>query len=134
MIKVVAGLIINHENKVLITQRSSGKSYPLEWEFPGGKIEQDETNEAALAREIREELSADITGTTYFGQTVYHYPELSVELYFYRTRIVGDKLILHEHHSAEWIEPRKLSQYQFLAADKEIINKIIGCGDLFFQF
>ena len=75
MIDVVAAVIQNEEGKILIAQRNLKKSQGGLWEFPGGKIEPNETKEEAIIREIKEEMDIDIEAKKFIGQKVFNYPD-----------------------------------------------------------
>ena len=68
---VVAGIFISHDKSILLAQRSAEKSFPLQWEFPGGKIEEGENSESALKRELFEELNIEVNDMKYFDSVVH---------------------------------------------------------------
>ena len=82
MINVVAAIIRNKEGKILIAQRNLKKSQGGLWEFPGGKIEENETREEAIVREIKEELEMDIKVISYFDEKLYEYGDMEVKRYY----------------------------------------------------
>ncbi len=124
-IKVVAGLILQN-NKLLICQRPNFKDHPLKWEFPGGKIKNDETNEEALIREINEELSINIINYEEMISYNFNYKDLNkkVFIYFYLVNNFSGKVLNNFHKELKWIEIKDIRQYDFLEGDLKIIDHI----------
>ena len=123
MIEVVAGIIYK-DDKFLIAQRNLKKSQGGLWEFPGGKIEKNETGEEALIREIKEEFNADIKVDTYIGENLHHYPEKDIKLIFFKATLLSDKIELLEHEDYKWINKEDKDNFEFAGADKEVFNMI----------
>ena len=124
-IKVVAGLILQN-NKLLICQRPNFKDHPLKWEFPGGKIEKNDTNEEALIREINEELSINIINCDELisYDFNYKYSNKCVFIYFYLVNNFSGKVINNFHKELKWIEIKDIREYDFLEGDLKIIDHI----------
>ena len=124
-IKVVAGLILQN-NKLLICQRPNFKDHPLKWEFPGGKIKNDETNEEALIREINEELSIKVINCDELISYNFNYKDLNkrVFIYFYLVNNFSGKVINNFHKELKWIEIKDIREYDFLEGDLKIIDHI----------
>ena len=122
MINVVAAIIRNDEDKILIAQRNLHKSQGGLWEFPGGKIEDHETREEALIREIKEELDMDIEVEGYFDELSYEYPGKTIDLIAFNCRIIGDKYTVLEHEQVAWITKEEFKDYEFAPADQHFIN------------
>ncbi len=124
-IKVVAGLILQN-NKLLICQRPNFKDHPLKWEFPGGKIKNDETNEEALIREINEELSINIINYEELISYNFNYKDLNkkVFIYFYIVNNFSGKVLNNFHKELKWIEIKDIREYDFLEGDLKIIDHI----------
>lgn len=122
MIEVVAGIIYNNEGKFLIAQRNLKKAQGGYWEFPGGKLEQGETYQEALRREIKEEFNADIEVTDYVGENVHHYPEKDIRLTFYKAKLISDNIELLEHEDYRWIEKNEKDNFEFAGADKNVFE------------
>ena len=124
-IKVVAGLILQN-NKLLICQRPNFKDHPLKWEFPGGKIKNDETNEEALIREINEELSINIINYEKLISYNFNYKDLNkkVFIYFYLVNNFSGKVLNNFHKELKWIEIKDIREYDFLEGDLKIIDYI----------
>lgn len=123
MIEVVAGIIYKN-NKFLIAQRNLKKDQGGLWEFPGGKVEKNESYENALIREIKEELNADIEVDEYVGENVHHYPEKDIKLIFYKAKLLSEKIELLEHESYEWITKEEKDKFEFAGADKVVFDLI----------
>lgn len=121
-IEVVAA-IIRKEDKVFATQRGYGE-WKDWWEFPGGKMEQGETPEEALIREIREELSVEINVDEYFCTVDYDYPKFHLTMHCYICSLHTDAIHLNEHESAQWLAKCELDSVNWLPADKSIIEKL----------
>ena len=123
LIEVVAGIIYK-DDKFLIAQRSLKKAQGGYWEFPGGKVEVNETNQEALKREIKEEFNADIDVKEFVGEIIHHYPEKDIKLSFYKADLIGDKLELLEHEDYKWISKEEKMKFQFAGADEKIFDLI----------
>ncbi len=121
-IEVVAA-IIKKDNKVLATQRGHGAFKGL-WEFPGGKIEVGETKEAALIREVKEELNIEIEINEFFQTVDFDYPQFHVQLHFYFAHMVKGEIVLLDHKDARWLSMEELDSVEWLEADIEIIEKL----------
>ena len=124
MINVVAG-ILRDQDKVLIAQRGKGKHQEYKWEFPGGKLEENESDEDALKREFQEELDIDINVDNFLCEVVYKYPQMEAKIrsYFIST---NDKDIKNlEHESMQWVSIQELKKYDLVAADILMVDKIL---------
>ena len=121
-INVVAA-IIRDDNRVLATQRGYG-DYKDGWEFPGGKIEQGETPQQALAREIKEELDTEIVIGDRLTTIDFDYPTFHLHMRCYWCQIVEGTPVLKEHEAARWLPSEQLYSVEWLPADKEIIPLI----------
>jgi 8-oxo-dGTP diphosphatase len=118
----VACAIIEHDGKVLAAQRSETMSLPLKWEFPGGKILEQESPEACLVREVMEELGLYVTVGRALPQVSHAYADFSVTLYPFICTIVAGTLTLHEHKAVRWLQPAGLPSLDWAAADLPIIT------------
>ena len=121
-IEVVAA-IIRKKDKVFATQRGYGE-WKDWWEFPGGKMEQGETPEEALKREICEELSAEINVDELFSTVDYDYPKFHLTMHCYLCTLLKDAMHLNEHESARWLAKDELDSVKWLPADKSKIKKL----------
>ncbi len=122
-IEVVAA-IIRKEDKVFATQRGYGE-WKDWWEFPGGKMEPGETPEAALKREIYEELSTEICVDEFLCTVEYDYPKFHLSMHCYWCHIENGSLTLKEHEAARWLKQGEFDSVEWLPADKEVLNKIM---------
>ena len=126
MIDVVAAIIKNKEGKILIAQRNKKKSQGGLWEFPGGKIEKEETKENAIVREIKEELNMDIICDGYFDKVKYEYPDKIINLIVLNCTMIGDSYDVLEHEQIAWITKEEFKNYEFAPADIYFVEKIIN--------
>ena len=121
-INVVAAIIIK-DQKIFATQRGYGE-FKNGWEFPGGKIENGESPEQALEREIREELDAKIRVGELFDTIEYDYPNFHLSMKCFLCSLISDQLTLREHEAAKWLTKENLSSVEWLPADITIIDKL----------
>ena len=132
-IRVVAAVIkAENENKeavVFATQRGYG-DYKDWWEFPGGKIEEGESPQEALAREIREELDIEICVGDYIMTVEYDYPEFHLSMDCFWCDIVSGNLLLKEHEAAKWLPLSNLRQVNWLPADILVVERIELAGEV----
>jgi 8-oxo-dGTP diphosphatase len=122
-IEVVAA-IIRKRDKIFATQRGYGE-WKDWWEFPGGKIEQGETPEEALKREIREELSTEISVDEFLCTVEYDYPQFHLTMHCYICSLLTESLHLNEHEAARWLKNNELDSVKWLPADKIIVEQLI---------
>lgn len=126
-IRVVAAVIkaINEKGEPIIfaTQRGYG-DFKGGWEFPGGKIEEGETPQEALVREIREELDTEIVVGELIETIEYDYPTFHLSMDCFWAEIVSGDLVLKEHEAAKWLTKDELGTVEWLPADISIINRI----------
>lgn len=119
-IRVVAAML-ELDGRYLITQRRPEGRLPLLWEFPGGRVEEGETDEAALARELAEEMQIEVE----VGEravTVHHsYQEYDIDFHVYRCVLKGGEIAHERVHDHRWVKPSELDQYQFPAADEKTL-------------
>ena len=121
-VKVVAAIIID-DDQVFATQRGYG-DFKGGWEFPGGKVEPNETNEEALAREIREELDTKIAVGDHFDTVEYDYPTFHLSMACYICTVRSGELVLKEHSAARWLTAKTLGTVDWLPADLDLITKL----------
>lgn len=122
-IKVVAAIIHDGENRILATQRGYGE-WKGWWEFPGGKVESDETHEDALIREIKEELSANIRVERILNTVEYDYPTFHLSMCCYLCTLQSATLNLNEHIDARWVTESEIDYIRWLPADIEVVNEL----------
>lgn len=121
-IEVVAALIV-HDGRIFATERGYG-DWKGWWEFPGGKVEPGEKPEAALAREIREELATEISVDRYVTTIEWDYPAFHLSMRCYLCSVVSGSLTLLEHEAAAWLGRAHLRTVRWLPADESIIDTI----------
>ncbi len=119
----VTAAVIIEDGKVFATQRGYGE-FKDGWEFPGGKIENGETPEEALRREIMEELDTKVTVGELFDTVEYDYPEFHLSMKCYLCRVEEGDLVLKEHENAKWLDKDHLFSVDWLPADIEIIRHL----------
>jgi 8-oxo-dGTP diphosphatase len=122
---VVAAVIEREDRRLLIGQRRKDDSSPLKWEFPGGKVREGEAAEAALARELREELGVTLTKCVEMGRVLHQYagsPE-ELEIRFFAANVEGEAKPLCFEQIA-WVLPKELRGYDFLAANRELVANL----------
>lgn len=123
-IHIAVGVLRNPGAGVLICQRPAHKSYPGEWEFPGGKVEPGESVQAALRRELREELGIEVRNARPLIRLRHLYPELAVELDTWLITAYGGEPRSTEHPTIAWVAPEELPRWPLLAADRPIIQAL----------
>ena len=123
MTEVVAALIWEG-NRFLACQRPAHKTRGLLWEFVGGKVEPNETKEAALIRECKEELDVTLEVGDIFMEVVHEYPDIAVHLTLFNAIIAEGVPQKLEHNDIKWITPAEITNYNFCPADEEILNKL----------
>jgi len=121
-IEVVAA-IIRKGDLIFATQRGYGE-WKDWWEFPGGKMEAGETPEEALVREIREELSAEISVDEFLCTVEYDYPAFHLTMHCYLCSLVTEALHLNEHEAARWLTKDELDSVKWLPADAHLITDL----------
>lgn len=125
MIKVVAALI-EKDNKVLIARRSTGDPNVLaKWEFPGGKVEQNEDELHAIEREIREEFELEIKAKKFLINNVCEHPSKTVDLRLYSCDYVKGEFKLHDHSEIAWVSKEALLKYDLAPADIPLAKYLV---------
>lgn len=117
MIKVVAALI-KKDDKVLIAKRADGNPMVLgKWEFPGGKVEANESEKNAIEREMFEEFELKILAEKYLINNIYEYPSKTIDLRLYECKYLSGEFKLHDHFEYKWVSAQELLEYDLAPAD-----------------
>ena len=115
---LVVAALIKKDNNVLIARRSTGDENVLgKWEFPGGKVEPNETEGHAIKREIKEEFELDIKANKYITNNVCEYPTKTVDLRLYECEYISGEFKLHDHSEYKWVNINELLNYDLAPAD-----------------
>jgi 8-oxo-dGTP diphosphatase len=121
MIKVVCGVIFKDE-KILLTRRKKGKSLEGYWEFPGGKVEEGETDKSALERELNEELGLSVSELTYFSENKHDYDTFSIHLIAFKCNAHDNPKILVDHDKFEWLSSKEIKKLNLAEADMSFVE------------
>lgn len=124
-IRVVAAMI-ERDGCYLITQRRPEASLPLLWEFPGGRVETGETDEQALARELKEEMAIVVAVGAPVMHVEHAYSDYEVDFRVYRCTITSGQVTHVGVHDAKWVPPAELDRYQFPAADEKTMRQLLA--------
>jgi 8-oxo-dGTP diphosphatase len=123
---VVAAVIERSDRRLLIGQRRRNDTSPLKWEFPGGKVQDSESAEAALARELQEELGVTLVKSVELGRVRHQYagtPD-ELEIRFFATAIAETEVVPRAFEETAWVLPKELGAYDFLTANRELIAQL----------
>ena len=124
MLRVVAA-VIEREGRILVGQRPPGKSHPLLWEFPGGKVEAGESLRDALMRELREELEIDAEVGREVDRYEFGYAKQQpIELIFFEVSAFGEEPVNRAFHEVRWVARGDLKEYDFLEGDRQFIARL----------
>jgi 8-oxo-dGTP diphosphatase len=123
MIDVTAAILIK-DNRLLIAQRKSTDKLPNKWEFPGGKVKDNETPEQCLKREMNEEFGIEVTIGVFIGESIYHYDHGSIKLLAYRTFWKDGEISPKAHDDFKWVSLDKIDEYDFAPADIPFVKKL----------
>lgn len=128
--KVSAGIVV-YEQKIFIAQRKKGKSLEYFWEFPGGKLEENETLPECLSRELMEEFSMKTKVGSFFMESAFDYEFGTIILHAYFVECQNPKeLTIIDHEQIKWVELKELAEYNFAPADCPIVNKLLELKSL----
>jgi len=122
----VVAAVIEDNGKYLITKRASHAVLPGYWEFPGGKVENGESDETALCRELKERLGVAIEVIKLIGENHHNYVDYKVALRLYDAVIKKGTPSPLKCHSFEWVYSKDLNKYEFPPADKKNADKLLG--------
>jgi 8-oxo-dGTP diphosphatase len=121
--RVVAAVIERGDRRLLIGQRRRNDTSPLKWEFPGGKVQDNEAPEAALARELQEELGVTLRKSVEIARATHKYAETleELEIRFFAAEIAEEIVTPKAFEQVHWVLPKELAGYDFLAANARIV-------------
>ena len=120
----VVAAIIKSEDYYLLAKRNKDKYMGLKWEFPGGKVEQNETFKEALSREILEELNVNIQIHKKVAEERYQDEEINITLHYYMCSLIDNDIVLSEHEAIEWVKKQDFINYEFVPGDGDITSLI----------
>jgi len=124
-IRVVAALIARG-GRYLITQRRETAVLPLLWDFPGGRVEDGETDEAALAREVMERLGVRVDVGQLISFVNHPYENYAVDLYLYECKLQDDRLSCRAVKDYAWVTSEEMEKYSFTPVDEASMTKLLG--------
>ncbi len=125
-IKVVGAIIMNQNDEVLCALRSPKMSLPNFWEFPGGKIEANESIEEAIVREIKEELNCTVKALQIFNDYTHEYEQIFVNLITVQCQLVHGTPIANEHAELRWLLKNQLNELNWAPADIPAVNQLMN--------
>lgn len=125
LIKVVGAIIENDNNEILCALRSPEMSIPNQWEFPGGKVEENENLSEAIAREIQEELTCIVGCKELFNDNTHEYENFIVNLITLKCKLISGTPIATEHSKLIWLKPENLQSLKWAPADVPAVEQII---------
>jgi 8-oxo-dGTP diphosphatase len=124
IIKVVAAIIYNEENRFLMARKKGGKNLAGYWEFPGGKVEKGEDGLVAIEREIKEELNVTLKDIQYCFDYQYLEKEHTIDITFFRAQIDQGNMVLTDHDEIAWMNELETHKYKIAPGDLEAIKRI----------
>lgn len=124
-IRVVAALV-ERGGRYLITQRRENAVLPLLWDFPGGRVEPGETDEAALAREVAERLGATVEVGQLISFVAHPYEKYAVDLYLYECKLLSNDLHCRAVKDYAWVTSKEMESYPFTPVDEASMSKLLG--------
>lgn len=130
VVPIVCAALIDGDNRILLQRRPPGKAMAGLWEFPGGKIAFGESPEAALCRELKEELDLEVatTGLSPLAFASHRYEKFHILLLLYVCRVWSGAPIAREGQALAWVTPRQLHDYQMPPADEPLVERLQALG------
>lgn len=125
MIDVVAAILENDKKEILIAKRKKDKILGGFWEFPGGKVEEGESPEESLIRELKEEMNIHIEVIEYIGKNIHHYERGPINLIAYRAKIGSGNIRLIDHEEYMRISLDKIKEYRLAPADIPLVDLLM---------
>lgn len=124
-IHVAVGVIVNQQQQILLAKRHGHLHQGGKWEFPGGKVEENETVTEALIRELKEEVNLDVVNSSPFMDISHNYPDKHVRLDIHLVTDFSNEAKGMEQQQIEWVAFNQLADYDFPEANKPIVDKIL---------
>ena len=122
--KEVTAAVMIKDLRILIAKRKADDKLGNKWEFPGGKVEDGESPEDCLKREMKEEFQIDVSVGEYLGENVYHYRHGSIKLLAFRTHWYRGSISANYHDDFRWVTLDEISSYDFAPADIPFVEKL----------
>ena len=116
--------IIEQNGKILIARRAAEQKLAGKWEFPGGKVEDGESPEECLERELEEEFGIQVEVGEFITSNKHHYDHISIELLAFRVKYISGEFTLTDHDKIEWVNPGELLDYDLAEADVPIAREL----------
>lgn len=126
LVRAVVGVLVNAQGQILITERPAGKPYAGYWEFPGGKIEAEESSFDALKRELHEELGVEVLTAQSWLQCTHSYPDKDVWLDIWKVTQFDGQPHGKEGQTISWILPEEITQYKILEGNYQLVDQLLG--------
>ena len=123
--KRVTAAVLEKDGRVLLARRRAGDALAGKWEFPGGKLEEGETPEACLARELAEEFGIAAEIGAFVCSIEFEYRHFHVELLAYRARHVSGEFVLNDHSEIAWVKPEDVLSYDLASADVPVAKELL---------
>ena len=117
---LVAGGIIEDKGLILLAQRKRNDAYGLKWEFPGGKLDESESGEECIVRELKEELGIDVEVLCFYDE----YAEDDLKILYYRLKWISGEITLNDHEQIQWVQAENLQKYDLLSVDRKVAQKL----------
>ena len=121
----VVAAVIKKNDQYLIVQRNKYKHLGLKWEFPGGKVDEGESFEEALHREIKEELDLKISIDKKIAKQAYRDDKIDILLHYYECTLLTEEIVLYEHEDYKWVYSKEMPNYDLAEADKKISKQLV---------
>jgi 8-oxo-dGTP diphosphatase len=126
-IRVVAALV-ERDGRYLITQRRENAVLPMLWDFPGGRVEDGESDQHALAREVSERLGAEVEVGQLISFVNHPYEKYAVDLYLYECTLLTEQLQCRAVKNYAWVTSEEMESYSFTPVDEASMSKLLGVG------
>ncbi len=124
-IKKVTAALLTKDGQILVAKRNAETKLANKWEFPGGKVEEGESPEECLRRELKEEFNIDVSVGEYLGDSIYEYEHGTIQLLAYWVEWRSGELELRDHEDFRWVRLEDLFGFDFAPADLPIVRKLV---------